>query len=152
MMKLQHRPTLLILALAIALSACQRSSVEDDVKSDNNTSGISTTTKTESGKPAKWAMPETMMQHMRNLEQDVRALESSAEKDHAALAAKIDAHTTQLISSCTMDGKAHDTLHDWLMPFLQLNKAYAAAPDAATQTAKFKEIQDSLAVFHDRFE
>ena len=151
-MKLQHKPTLLILALAIGLSACQRSSKQESVKSDNDAAGISTTTVSESGKPAKWAMPETMMQHMRNLEQDVRTLESSAEKDHAALAAKIDEHTTQLISSCTMDGKAHDTLHDWLMPFLQLNKDYTAAPDAATKSAKFKEIQDSLATFHERFE
>lgn len=92
------------------------------------------------------------MQHMRHLEKDVRTLESSAEKDHAALAAKIGGHTKQLISSCTMDGKAHDALHDWLMPFLQLNKAYATAPDADTKSAKFKEIQDSLAAFHERFE
>jgi hypothetical protein len=97
-------------------------------------------------------MPQLMMQHMRNLEQDVRVLESSAEKDHAALARKLDEHTTQLISSCTMDGKAHDALHDWLMPFLQLNKAYAAAPDADTKSTKFKEIQNSLEAFHERFE
>jgi hypothetical protein len=89
---------------------------------------------------------------MRQLEQDVRTLESAAEKDHTALAAKLDEHTTQLISSCTMDGKAHDALHDWLMPFLQLNKDYAAAPDDDTKSAKFKEIQDSLAVFHERFQ
>jgi hypothetical protein len=152
MMKLQHKSTVLILALAIGLSACQRPSKQISVKSDNDAAGISTTKVSESGKPAKWAMPESMMQHMRNLEQDVRALESSAEKDHAALAAKIDEHTTQLISSCTMDGKAHDTLHDWLMPFLQLNKDYTTAPDAATKSAKFKEIQDSLATFHERFE
>lgn len=152
MMKLQHKSNLLILALAIGLSACQRPSKQESVKSNNDAAGISTPPVTESGNLAKWAMPEPMMQHMRNLEQDVRALESSAEKDHAALAAKIDGHTTQLISSCTMDGKAHDTLHDWLMPFLQLNKDYTAAPDAATKSAKFKEIQDSLATFHKRFE
>ena len=151
-MKLQHKATLLILALAIGLSACQRSSVQEDVKSDIDAGGNSTTTVTETGKTAKSAMPATMMQHMRNLEQDLRTLESSAEKDHAALAAKIDEHTTQLISSCTMEGKAHDTLHDWLMPFLQLNKYYTTAPDAATQSPKFKDIQDSLPTFHKRFE
>lgn len=92
------------------------------------------------------------MKHIRNLEQDVRTLEASAEKDHAALASKIDGHTEQLISSCTMDGKAHDALHDWLMPFLQLNKEYAAAPDAGSKSVKFKAIQESLAAFHERFE
>jgi transketolase len=150
-MKLQHKPTVLILALAIGLSSCQRSSRREDVKSDLDAAEISTTTENEPGKPAQWAMPEAMMKHMRNLEQDVRALESSAEKDHTALAKKIDEHTTQLISTCTMDGKAHDALHDWLMPFLKLNKDYAAAPDAVTRSTKFKEIQDSLAKFHQRF-
>jgi len=38
------------------------------------------------------------------------------------------------------------------MPFLQLNKDYAAAPDAAAQSARFEEIQKSLATFHERFE
>lgn len=93
-----------------------------------------------------------MMVHMRGLEQDVKAFEASVEKDHAALAAKIDGHTKQVIASCTMEGKAHDALHEWLMPFLQLNKEYAAAPDDATKDAKFKAIQDSLALFHERFE
>lgn len=97
-------------------------------------------------------MPEPMMKHVRNLEQDVRTLESSSEKDHAALAKKIDEHTKQLISNCTMNGEGHDALHHWLMPFLQLNKDYAAAPDAAARSAKYKEIQDSLAAFHERFE
>jgi hypothetical protein len=97
-------------------------------------------------------MPEAMMKHMRNLEVDVHAVGSSAEQDHVGLATKIDEHTKQLISSCTMDGKAHEALHAWLMPFLQLNKDYAAAPDVATKAAKFKEIQDSLAAFNERFD
>lgn len=151
-MKLPYKFITLIVTLAFALSACQRSSRQEDSKSNNDTTENASTTAAESGKPTKWTMPEAMMLHMRQLEQDVRTLESAAEKDHTALAAKLDEHTTQLISSCTMDGKAHDALHDWLMPFLQLNKDYAAAPDDDTKSAKFKEIQDSLAVFHERFE
>jgi hypothetical protein len=57
-----------------------------------------------------------------------------------------------VIATCTMEGKAHDALHEWLMPFLQLNKEYAAATDEADKAAKFKAIQESLAVFHERFE
>jgi hypothetical protein len=149
-MKLPYGYTVLLVSLAVGLSACKRPSKQEDATSASNASGVATTT--ESGKPAKWTMPEAMMRHIRNLEQDVSDLNASSGKDHAALAAKIKEHTSQLISSCTMDGDAHDALHDWLMPFLQLNKAYAAAPDAKAQAAKFKEIQDSLAVFHERFE
>ena len=92
------------------------------------------------------------MVHMRNLEQDVKMLDASEEKDHAALAAKIDGHAKQVIAACTMEGKAHDALHEWLMPFLQLNKEYAEATDDAAKSAKFKAIQDSLAAFHERFD
>jgi hypothetical protein len=146
-MKKIHKPTALVLALAIASGACQRSS------SDNRSgSAPETNATTGHGKQAKWSMPEAMMQHMRNLEQDVRTLEATPEKDHAALAARIGAHTKQVISNCTMDGEAHDALHDWLMPFLLLNKEYAAAADEEAKSAKFVQIKDSLAAFHDRFE
>ena len=51
-----------------------------------------------------------------------------------------------------MEGKAHDALHEWLMPFLQLNKQYAAATEDAEKSAKLQAIKDSLAAFHERFE
>ena len=92
------------------------------------------------------------MVHMQSLEQDVKAFEASAEKDHAALASKIDEHTKQVIAACTMEGKAHDALHEWLMPFVQINKEYAAATDDAAKSAKLKAIKDSLVAFHERFE
>ena len=38
------------------------------------------------------------------------------------------------------------------MPFLQLNKEYAEEIDDAAKSAKFKAIQDSLTVFHERFD
>lgn len=152
LMKTLSLTAMSIVTIAIASSSCQRSFKNETGKADPVAVTNSPTTATEPGKPAKWPMPEAMMKHVRDLEQDLRNLEASAEKDHAALAAKIDGHTSQLIASCTMDGKAHDALHDWLMPFLQLNKAYAAAPDDDAKSAKFKEIKDSLASFHERFE
>jgi hypothetical protein len=152
LMKAQSKAAVLILALAIASSSCQRSSTSHTTDAKPDAAATPTTVAAESGTPAKWPMPEAMMQHLRNLEQDVRNLDASAEKDHAALAKKIVGHADQLISSCSMEGKAHDALHEWLMPFLQLNKTYAAAPDPATQAAKFNEIKDSLARFHERFE
>ncbi len=151
-MKTPYLSAALFMTLAIGLGSCQRSTKDNNAKSGSDASGASTTVAADSGKSAKWAMPEAMMSHMRLLEQDVLAFESSDEKDHAALAAKIDGHTKQVISSCTMEGKAHDALHGWLMPFLQLNKDYASAPDDATRAAKLKEIRESLEVFHERFE
>ena len=148
-MKTPLKSAAIVVSLAMSLAACQRASKDDATAPAVNEPPAAPA---ETKPSAKWPMPEAMMVHMRSLEQDVKAFETSAEKDHAALASKIDGHTKQVIATCTMDGKAHDALHDWLMPFLQLNKDYAAAPDVAAKSAKFKEIQDSLAAFHERFE
>lgn len=141
----------IIVSLAMGLIACQRAS-KGDANSAAPAGTESNAAAAETKPSGKWSMPEAMMVHMRNLEQDVKAFEASDAKDHAALAAKIDGHTKQVIATCTMEGKAHDVLHEWLMPFLQLNQEYAAATDAAAKAAMFKAIQDSLAVFHERFE
>jgi hypothetical protein len=140
-----------LVILMLGLSACQRASRQDEAKVGSH-AVASPATAADPQQPAKWPMPEAMMKPMRDMEQDIRAFAAAAEQDHAALAAKIDAHINQVISNCTMEGKAHDALHEWLMPFRQLNKDYATAPDAATQVAKFKALQEALAAFHERFE
>ncbi len=151
-MKSAIQSTVLVLALAIGISACQRRSQPKPASSQADAAEVAAAPEPIPANPARFPMPEAMMQHMRNLEQELRRFEASAEKDHAALASAIDLHTTQLISSCTMQGPAHDALHQWLMPFLELNKDYAAASDEAARSLKLREIQDSLAVFHERFE
>lgn len=144
--------TVVILTLGLSLFACWRLSEQTASERDGDVVRNSTALKSEVESSAKWTMPDAMMQHVRNLEADVRSFESSEKKDHAELSATIDGYTRQLIAGCTMEGEGHDALPDRLMPFLQLNKDYAAAPDAAAQSARFEEIQKALIAFHERFE
>lgn len=51
-----------------------------------------------------------------------------------------------------MEGKAHDELHKWLMPFLGVTAEYSKATEPLVQQAKLQEIQESLRVFHVYFE
>ncbi len=149
---MKNPSTILILTLGMAFSACQRPSEHGAGEPDGDASGSSTALESEVGESAKWTMPDAMMQHVRKLEMDVSTFESSGKDDHAELSARIDGHTRRLIASCTIEGEGHDALHDWLMPFLQLCRDYAAAPDAAARSARFEEIHDALTVFHERFE
>ena len=149
-MKVQS--TVVILTLGLTLFACRRPSEQTTSKRDGDAVQNSTALKSKVESSAKWTMPDAMMQHVRNLETDVRSLASSETKDHAKLSAKIDGHTRQLIADCTMEGEGHDALHDWLMPFLQLNKNYAAASDATARSTRLEEIQKALVAFHERFE
>ena len=141
-----------VLAVSMLLVACKPESGGPSSEAGSSVSAAAPAAAKESAVPAKWPIPEAMMKDLANLEQELRAFEQGPDKDPAALAKKIDEHINLLISSCTMQGKGHDALHEWLMPFRQLAKEYAEASDADAKAQKFKAMQDAFVVFHQRFE
>lgn len=100
----------------------------------------------------KWVVDKPMMAHIRNLEKAVQDFEKQPGGDQAALAQDIQQNLGRLVTSCTMEGKAHDELHKWLMPFLGVTAEYSKATEPLVQQAKLQEIQESLRVFHVYFE
>lgn len=100
----------------------------------------------------KWPIPAEMMTHLQGLDKDIGTFESSVSEDHANLAKRTGKHLTTLISSCTMEGDAHTTLHEWLVPFRELAKQHAEAADPAAQQQKVLEMRRSFTAFHERFE
>ena len=100
----------------------------------------------------KWAVPAPMMVYLRNLEQAVQKFDASQTHDHAALAKEIEADLGGLVTHCTMEGKAHDELHKWLMPFLGFSAEYSKATDPQVQQQKLQEIQQALLVLNRYFE
>lgn len=92
------------------------------------------------------------MVHLRNLETAVQDFDRTLGSDHAGLAAQIQEDLGRLVTNCTMEGKAHDELHKWLLPFLALSTDYAKATDPQVQQQKLQEIKKPLRVFHEYFE
>lgn len=100
----------------------------------------------------KWVVDKPMMVHLLNLEKAVRDFDRTPGGDHAVLAQDIQQNLGRLVTNCTMEGKAHDALHEWLMPFLGITAEYSKATDPLVQQAKLQEIKESLQVFHVYFE
>jgi hypothetical protein len=90
----------------------------------------------------------TRSQLRRNLEEAVQDFESTPGRDHATLATDIEDNLGRLATDCTMEGKAHDELHKWLMPFPGLSAAYSSATDPQVQPQKLHEIKQALVVFN----
>ena len=137
---------LLILGLALAPIACSTS------KTQGTDASAATHANLELNRGQKWVVHKPMMAHIRNLEQAVQDFEKKPGHDHAALANEIQENLGRLVTNCTMEGKAHDELHKWLMPFLGLSAEYTKATDQQVQQQKFQEIQHSLRVFNQYFE
>jgi hypothetical protein len=140
---------LLAAGLALGLTACHKSEPAN-AAGKHQAAGYYANLELDNGK--KWAVVEPMMVHIRSLEKSVQEFEQTPGQDHAALAEDIQEHLGRLVTNCTMEGKAHDELHKWLMPFLGLSADYSKDADPAARQQTFAQIKSALAVFNNYFE
>jgi hypothetical protein len=100
----------------------------------------------------KWIVVDEMMGHIRNMESDLTAFESQDEKDYQSLAVKLENNIELLTSNCTMTGKAHDELHKWLLPYIDLVAELTNAKNVEEAGATYHKIQASFKTFNTYFE
>lgn len=140
---------LVILGLGLGPIACSTSK-PDSTGPENSKHDTYTTLELNNAK--KWVVAKPMMVHIRNLEKAVQNFGATSGLDHATLAATIQENLGRLVTNCTMEGKAHDELHKWLMPFLGLTAEYSKTTALRVQDEELQEIKNALAVFNAHFE
>lgn len=100
----------------------------------------------------KWTVDPPMLAHLRNMETEVHSFSEKKSTDYAALASSLEHHLDLLTSNCTMKGQAHDELHKWLLPFIDLADEFGAAETQEEAAALFAEIETSFTTFNVYFE
>ncbi|MFA6260949.1 MAG: hypothetical protein WC760_05745 [Bacteroidia bacterium] len=101
----------------------------------------------------KWKVDAPMMEYIRIMEKEVHASNLSAQKDYPALAKTLQTQVDGLTSNCTMTGKSHDELHKWLLPYIDLVKAFDEATGTPAEAEQhLKEIDASFDTFNQYFE
>lgn len=96
----------------------------------------------------KWKVDDNMMVHIRNMEKDVADFDNSNPENYQILADNLKENLDLLTSNCTMKGQAHDELHKWLLPYLDLVDDFSKDKSAE----QFTEIQHSFTTFNQYFE
>lgn len=96
----------------------------------------------------KWKVDDNMMTHIRNMEKDVMAFADNSEKNYTDLASKLKTNLDLLTSNCTMKGQAHDELHKWLVPYMELVDNL----EKESSEVQFKAVQESFATFNQYFQ
>lgn len=99
----------------------------------------------------KWKVDDTMLIHIRSMENDVSSFSQSGDNDYKTLAKKLESKIDLLTSNCTMTGKAHDELHKWLLPYIELVTQLGDATNVDEATQKFDNIQASFVTFNNYF-
>lgn len=98
----------------------------------------------------KWKVVDHMMAHIQNMEKDVNNFNGSSLDDYVVLSNKLNKNIELLTSNCTMTGQAHDELHKWLLPYLDLTNQFAevkSVDEAKSQYQKIKETFKALNKF-----
>lgn len=101
---------------------------------------------------SKWQVDSNMLIHIRSMESDVADFHKSGKKDYAILSGKLLADINLLTSNCTMKGQAHDELHKWLLPYIDLVGAFSKAGTNEEAQKRFHEIQRSFETFNRYFQ
>jgi len=100
----------------------------------------------------KWKVDDNMITHIRNMENDINSFANVEQNDFKSLAIKLQSNIDLLTSNCTMKGKAHDELHKWLLPYIDMVKELSDAKDETEASKQFEKIQTSFTTFNQYFQ
>ncbi|MBK9328772.1 MAG: hypothetical protein IPM95_05495 [Sphingobacteriales bacterium] len=100
----------------------------------------------------RWKVDAKMIMHIRNMENDIVSFAKAEQKDYKSLAENLQTNIDLLTSNCTMKGKAHDELHKWLLPYIDLVKELSEAKDETEAAKQFENIQTSFNTFNQYFQ
>ena len=137
---------ILIVGISTLLSSCTSTEEsEREAGHENNTYNI------ELVNNEKWEVNKEMMVHIENMESDIEAVSNQSNPNYGELGSKLDENIGLLTSNCTMTGKAHDELHKWLVPYIDLVKDLNGANSKEEQQKCFEAIQESMNEFNNYF-
>jgi hypothetical protein len=100
----------------------------------------------------KWKVDANMITHIHNMENDIISFTEIEQKNYKSLSEKLQSNIDLLTSNCTMKGKAHDELHKWLLPYIDLVKELSEAKDPTEAEKQFQNIQTSFNTFNQYFQ
>jgi PBP1b-binding outer membrane lipoprotein LpoB len=100
----------------------------------------------------KWVVDTNMMQHIRAMEFLIENFEQSQDlNNYESLANDLQKGVQLLTSNCTMKGQAHDELHLWLVPYIDLVDSLSEANDMNAAQKQFSELKKSFKLFNTYF-
>jgi hypothetical protein len=150
------KQVILIVAISFISISCGNSSIENSTKQletiaqeEHQHSDKTETINLING--AKWKVDAEMLIHIRSMENDVSDFNVEVSKNYDSISEKLLANIDLLTSNCTMQGQAHDELHKWLLPYIDLVKELSKAKDQNQAAIQFAEIQSSFKTFNKYF-
>jgi hypothetical protein len=141
-----------LLATTLILISCDNKKIEKEtLVVSNETHQHNEGDPIELNNGSKWKVVPEMMAHIRNMELDINRFVEAKHtelKDFRQLGASLQKNSDLLTSNCTMDGKAHDELHKWLLPYIEMVDKLNKSKNNDEALHTFEEIKASNKLFN----
>jgi hypothetical protein len=158
-MNIHPSPSTILFGLSILFYACGPGKDEQPVDDAHSTDAASAVPDRASGpllelnNGERWVVSPPMLVPIRRMQQRIATViepGAAIRLDHAVLADSLFVDLDALVAGCTMEGKAHEELHDWLMPHMQLVQDLEKTTDTAQVRTILQQLAASSAEF-DRY-
>ena len=100
----------------------------------------------------KWVVNDEMKPFVGKGEELVNTYIQNRQSDYKTLAGQLKDQNSQLIKSCTMDGKSHEELHKWLHPHLKLVEKLEKLNEATEADELVNQLEKSYENYHNYFQ
>ncbi|MFT5823380.1 MAG: hypothetical protein ACI8ZM_004641 [Crocinitomix sp.] len=100
----------------------------------------------------KWVIDEGMRISIDSIEMGMQAFSGATLADYEDLSGDLKHHTKSVILNCTMKGQAHDELHKWLLPFIDLRKELIGITTVDEGKVIAADLNNELTIFNTYFE
>lgn len=143
---------IIIAGITLFLFSCENNTRTDGTNSNiTHEEHVSDLESIELNNGEKWKVVDEMMAHIRNMENDVQQFEVRNESNYSVLAINLQNNINLLTSNCTMEGKAHDELHKWLLPYISMVDDLSNAESNEKEIEVYSKIQSSFKIFNTYF-
>ncbi|HLS71086.1 MAG TPA: hypothetical protein VK027_05440 [Chitinophagaceae bacterium] len=99
----------------------------------------------------RWEVNEEMKPYVNEAESILKNYQNTEDNNYQQLAIDLKEQNDALIKSCTMDGTAHDELHNWLHPHLQLVEGLKNAKNIEESQEWLEQLNLSMEKYHKYF-
>lgn len=145
------KPAIAIFLMSLFIFGCNNTVIDNTYKSTDKEEHHHNDGPIVLDNGEKWKVDDNMMIHIQNMEIEINSFDSQNENDYNNLAKSIDNHLDLLTGNCTMKGQAHDEMHKWLLPFLDLSEEFSASQTIEEFTTNFEKIKTSFITFNTYF-
>ena len=101
---------------------------------------------------SKWKVDKDMMVVLRRMEERIKGQEKVKEREYASLGDALSKDINALVAGCTMSGPAHDALHKWLVPYMDLVGELKDSPNDYLKEESYQNLLAAFRVFNVYFE